>query len=91
VPKSNAERQAEWRERQRELDREGELALALEEDRERREERRKRYLADAELGARLTSRERGESAEVEGQRVSRAVRYARGRWEGFWRGDVAGL
>jgi hypothetical protein len=74
-------------------------------ERQRKFRERQRYLADAELGARLVAREqaaRYEHPEVPGvpvdavliseeERVANALRYAAWRWDGFQAGEIVSL
>lgn len=77
MPLTPAEKQQAYRERQIE--------------RELHDAAFRRYLEDAEAGARWVSAERGEDETRAEERVQRALNYAHRRWDGFLLGEVASL
>jgi len=62
-------------------------------EKQKRYRERQRYMADAEKGARIAYQEQRGSLNLvtEEQRVERALDYAVWRWDGFHRGEIAGL
>lgn len=88
MTQSDADRARAYRERKRE-ERDSQSEMA--EQHARYLGQKERYLLDAAIGARLAAAERRLPPKDAELRVERALKYARWRWEGFHRGEIAAL